>query len=152
MSSSAVQPKKKFLCCPAPFGSCCGGSKSRKTAPPAADAKNDVKNDAKNGVNGDAADAKNGDDVSAIDDAKNPFLSDEADSLAKADNVTKDALPRPRKAMTPMASPAKVGFLVSFLVRPDFFVFVFRVSQSLCLSSYSALDVFSLFFSSSPPC
>ena len=104
----------------APFGNCCGGQKSRKASQPV---KNDIKADAKN----DATDAaKNGDITTNGDDhkdKKNPFLMDDIDNDKKLDDdaaaekAKKEPPVRPRKAMTPMASPAKVGFLVSFLVR-----------------------------------
>ena len=117
MSSTAVESKKSFLCCPAPFGNCCGGQKSRKTSPPINDVKNDV---GKNQNNDDKKDdaTTNGDKV----DKKNPFL-DEVENEengkkeeSKNDESAKLPTARPRKAVTPMASPAKVGFLVSFLV------------------------------------
>jgi len=83
MSSSAQvePPKKSFLCCPAPFGNCCGGSKSRKTSPPSNvnDVKNDDKsptrqNDVTNGTDDKKRDiTSNG---GGSDDKKNPFLSD----------------------------------------------------------------------------
>ena len=129
MSSSAqVEPtKKSFLCCPAPFGNCCGGSKSRKTSPP--NNVNDVKNDDKsparpNDVTDGTRDDKKRDVTSnggGSDDKKNPFLSDaetsdNETSKPKSSDVTKPRPVTPRKAGTPMASPAKVGFLVSFLV------------------------------------
>ena len=74
MSSSAVESKKSFLCCPAPFGACCGGQKSRKTSPPI----NDVKNDVKNQNNDDKKDElkTNGENA----DPKNPFLTDNVEN------------------------------------------------------------------------
>lgn len=129
MSSSAQvePPKKSFLCCPAPFGNCCGGSKSRKTSPPSNvnDVKNDDKSPARQNDVTNGTDDKKRDITSnggGSDDKKNPFLSD-ADtsdnetSKPKSGGVTKPRPVTPRKAGTPMASPAKVGFLVSFLVK-----------------------------------
>ena len=115
MTSTAVESKKSFICCPAPFGNCCGGQKSRKTSPPI----NDIKND--NDLNNEDINRDVKSNGGGIDDKTNPFLSDDDnDSTSKpkddVDMSTKQPVAAPRKAVTPNASPAKIGFLVSFLV------------------------------------
>ena len=85
MSSSTGEPKKSFLCCPAPFGNCCGGPKNKQKNGPATNPKNVEKNPTPNDKSPTTNDTKEIDkncDVTSNgaggddDTKKNPFLSD----------------------------------------------------------------------------
>ena len=80
MSSTTGEPKKSFLCCPAPFANCCGGPKNKPkpaTCPkngPEKSPTNNAKSPTTNEIDKKCDVKSNG--AADDDPTKNPFLDD----------------------------------------------------------------------------
>ena len=80
MSSTTGEPKKSFLCCPAPFANCCGGPKTKPkpaTCPkngPEKSPTNNAKSPTTNEIDKKCDVKSNG--AADDDPTKNPFLDD----------------------------------------------------------------------------